>query len=120
MFLSLGLVAAACTGDGNNGAGDGNATSGGDPASQSDGDGAGDPIENLPDPDPTPIEVSADVTIGRLDNGLDYYVMNNDSPGGQAELLLVVDAGSAQQKVPDSGAAHFLEHMMFNGTEEFP
>jgi zinc protease len=76
--------------------------------------------DGLPVPDDTPIEVSADVTIGRLDNGLAYYIMENDSPGGQAELLLVVDAGSAQQKVPDSGAAHFLEHMMFNGTEEFP
>ena len=35
-------------------------------------------------------------------------------------LRLVVDAGSLQQEVPDSGAAHFLEHMLFNGTERFP
>ncbi|MEL7208938.1 MAG: pitrilysin family protein, partial [Actinomycetota bacterium] len=60
------------------------------------------------------------VRIGTLDNGLTYYVQSNDSPGRGLSLRLVVDAGSLQQEVPESGVAHFLEHMLFNGTERFP
>ncbi len=73
-----------------------------------------------PDPDPTPIEPSGEVRIGTLDNGLTYYVRRNSAPGGSLSLRLVVDAGSLQQDVPESGSAHFLEHMLFNGTENFP
>ncbi|MBW3666213.1 MAG: insulinase family protein, partial [Actinobacteria bacterium] len=60
------------------------------------------------------------VRVGQLDNGLTYYVRQNGSPGGRAELRLLVDAGSAQETEEQSGLAHFLEHMMFNGTERFP
>ena len=85
------------------------------------GDGADRPYELIePDPDPTPIEPSDEVRIGTLDNGLTYYVRRNSAPGGSLSLRLVVDAGSLQQDVPDSGSAHFLEHMLFNGTENFP
>ena len=73
-----------------------------------------------PDPDPTPIEPSDEVRIGTLDNGLTYYVRRNSAPGGSLSLRLVVNAGSLQQTEPESGAAHFLEHMLFNGTERFP
>jgi zinc protease len=73
-----------------------------------------------PDPDPTPIEPGDDVRIGTLDNGLTYYVRENSAPGGSLSLRLVVDAGSLQQEVAESGSAHFLEHMLFNGTENFP
>ena len=73
-----------------------------------------------PDPDPTPIEVSGEVRIGTLDNGITYYVRSNQSPGNGLSLRLAVDAGSLQQEEPESGAAHFLEHMLFNGTENFP
>lgn len=58
--------------------------------------------------------------VGTLDNGLTYYVRHNDSPGGRLELRLMVDAGSVQEDDDQSGVAHFLEHMMFNGTERFP
>lgn len=61
-----------------------------------------------------------EVKVGVLDNGLTYYLKENDSPGGRAELRLVVDAGSVQEDPDQSGTAHFLEHMMFNGTERFP
>ncbi len=60
------------------------------------------------------------VVRGRLDNGLTYYIRENDSPGGRAELRLLVDAGSALEDADQAGMAHFLEHMMFNGTERFP
>lgn len=60
------------------------------------------------------------VVVGNLDNGLVYYLRANDSPGRRAELRLLVDAGSVQEEPAQAGMAHFLEHMMFNGTERFP
>lgn len=60
------------------------------------------------------------VLTGTLGNGLRYYIRFNDSPGRRAELRLVVDAGSLFEADDQSGVAHFLEHMMFNGTERFP
>ena len=66
------------------------------------------------------LPLDPDVIRGRLDNGLTYYVRHNDSPGGRAELRLLVDAGSVQEDEDQAGMAHFLEHMMFNGTERFP
>ncbi len=68
--------------------------------------------ERLPD-DPA-------VRTGTLGNGLRYYVRNNDNPGGKAELRLAVDAGSVDELGPTTGVAHFVEHMLFNGTEAFP
>lgn len=67
-----------------------------------------------------PLPIDPDVRIGKLDNGLTYYLRSNQTPGGSVSLRLAVDAGSAQQETPDNGTAHFLEHMMFNGTEKFP
>jgi len=74
----------------------------------------------VPDPDDTPIGIDRDVRIGVLDNGLTYYVRSNDSPGDRVELRLAVDVGSLQQDEADSGLAHFVEHMLFNGTERYP
>ncbi len=73
-----------------------------------------------PNPDPTPLAIDPDVRIGTLDNGMTFYLRSNQSPGGSISLRLAVNAGSAQQAMPDGGTAHFLEHMMFNGTELFP
>ncbi len=61
-----------------------------------------------------------DVIKGILPNGLTYFIRENDSPGGRAELRLLVDAGSVQEDDDQAGMAHFLEHMMFNGTDRFP
>ncbi|HEY4331738.1 MAG TPA: pitrilysin family protein, partial [Ilumatobacteraceae bacterium] len=61
-----------------------------------------------------------DLKTGVLPNGLTYYIRHNDNPGGSAELRLAVDAGSARQTPDQIGVAHFLEHMMFNGTKSFP
>ena len=58
--------------------------------------------------------------IGTLDNGLTYYIRNNARPGTKLSLRLAVDAGSLHEAEAGSGVAHFLEHMMFNGTEEYP
>lgn len=61
-----------------------------------------------------------DLEIRVLDNGLTVYVRENDSPGGRGEVSLVVRAGSALEPREHAGTAHFLEHMLFNGTERFP
>jgi len=55
-----------------------------------------------------------------LSNGLTYYVRANDLPAGRAELRLLVRAGSLQEADDQLGLAHFVEHMAFNGTEQFP
>ncbi len=73
-----------------------------------------------PNPDPTPLEIDEDVRVGVLENGLTYYVRSNDSPGGAVSLRLVVNAGGVNEDPVGTGAAHILEHMMFNGTERFP
>lgn len=73
-----------------------------------------------PTPDPTPLPIDEDVRVGVLDNGLTYYVRSNDSPGGSVSLRLAVNAGGVNEDPLGTGAAHFLEHMMFNGTERFP
>ena len=66
------------------------------------------------------LPVDPAVRIGTLDNGLTYYLRCNDSPGQSLELRLAVNAGSLHEAEAGSGAAHFLEHMLFNGTEKHP
>ncbi|MGB0114276.1 MAG: insulinase family protein [Ilumatobacteraceae bacterium] len=75
-------------------------------------------------PDPTGLPSVADpdpaIVIGELDNGLRYLIRDNDNPGGRVEMRLAIDAGSVLEDDTQDGGAHFLEHMLFNGTEEFP
>ena len=61
------------------------------------------------------------VKIGKLDNGLTYYIRYNALPEKRAELYLATNVGAIQEEYPSQdGLAHFLEHMCFNGTEHFP
>ena len=60
------------------------------------------------------------VRYDTLANGLTYYVRGNDLPAGRAELRLLVRAGSLQEADDQRGLAHFVEHMAFNGTRQFP
>ena len=60
------------------------------------------------------------MTIGKLPNGLTYYVMRNDKPEGRASFHIVHSVGAVQEKDAQVGLAHFLEHMAFNGTKNFP
>lgn len=55
-----------------------------------------------------------------LDNGLVVYLRNNDRPGMSAQMRLAINAGSGVEQPDQSGVAHFLEHMLFNGTDQFP
>jgi zinc protease len=59
------------------------------------------------------------VRMGALENGLVYYVRRNTEPADRAELRLVVNAGSLVEAEDERGMAHFLEHMLFNGTRRF-
>ena len=60
------------------------------------------------------------ITVGTLPNGMRYYVRENRQPGARAELRLAVKAGSVLEDEDQRGMAHFVEHMAFNGTKNFP
>ncbi|WP_179376290.1 M16 family metallopeptidase [Winogradskyella wichelsiae] len=59
------------------------------------------------------------VKIGKLANGLTYYIKQNSKPKNKAELRLVINAGSILEEDDQQGLAHFVEHMAFNGTKSF-
>jgi zinc protease len=64
--------------------------------------------------------VDPEVSTGTLPNGLRYYVRPNPRPARRIELRLVVKAGSVLEDPDQLGLAHFVEHMLFEGTENFP
>lgn len=64
--------------------------------------------------------VDPEVATGTLPNGLRYYVRANAKPAHRAELRLVVKAGSVLEDDDQQGLAHFVEHMEFEGTRNFP
>ncbi|MCD8741260.1 insulinase family protein [Mucilaginibacter roseus] len=66
------------------------------------------------------LPVDKDVIIGKLPNGLTYYIRQNSLPQNRAELYLVNKAGSILETDAQQGLAHFTEHMAFNGTRDFP
>ncbi|CAM1340845.1 M16 family metallopeptidase [Tenacibaculum amylolyticum] len=59
------------------------------------------------------------VKIGKLSNGLTYYVKQNPKPANKVELRLAINAGSILEDEDQLGLAHFMEHMNFNGTKNF-
>ena len=60
------------------------------------------------------------VRKGHLENGLTYYIRHNALPEGRAEFFLATNVGAIQETPDQDGLAHFLEHMCFNGTQNFP
>jgi zinc protease len=67
-----------------------------------------------------PINNDPNVKIGKLSNGLTYYIRENKKPENRAEFWLLVNAGSMQENEDQLGLAHFTEHMGFNGIKGFP
>jgi len=67
-----------------------------------------------------PMPVDSAVRIGILPNGLTYYIRHNETPKGQADFYIAQKVGSILEEENQRGLAHFLEHMCFNGTENFP
>ncbi|MBL0937328.1 MAG: insulinase family protein [Gemmatimonadaceae bacterium] len=59
------------------------------------------------------------VKVGKLPNGITYYIRRNAKPEKRAELRLVVNAGSILEDEDQLGLAHYVEHMAFNGTTSF-
>lgn len=66
------------------------------------------------------IPTDADVKIGKLPNGLTYYIRKNAEPKNRAVLYMALKAGSLMETDAQQGLAHFTEHMSFNGTRDFP
>ena len=67
----------------------------------------------------TPLKLDPEIVVEQLDNGLTYYVYENDEPEDVAYLRLVIRAGSLQEDDNQQGLAHFVEHMAFNGSANF-
>lgn len=67
-----------------------------------------------------PLPVDKNVRIGQLDNGLTYYIRHNKLPENRAEFYIAQKVGSILEEQQQRGLAHFLEHMAFNGTKNFP
>lgn len=60
------------------------------------------------------------IKSGKLENGLTYYIVKNSEPKGQAEFYIAQKVGAILEEENQRGLAHFLEHMAFNGTKNFP
>ena len=67
-----------------------------------------------------PIPIDPAVRMGHLDNGLTYYIRHNEKPEKRVEFYIAQKVGSIQEEPRQRGLAHFLEHMAFNGTKNFP
>ena len=67
-----------------------------------------------------PVPMDAQVRIGKLDNGLTYYIRHNEKPENRVEFHIAQKVGSILEEPQQRGLAHFLEHMAFNGTKNFP
>ncbi len=67
-----------------------------------------------------PLPIDKEIRQGVLPNGLTYYIRHNEKPKGMAEFYIVHDVGAIQEDDNQQGLAHFLEHMAFNGTKNFP
>ena len=71
---------------------------------------------NLQDPlpqDPT-------IVVGKLPNGITYYIRHNEEPKNRASFYIIRNAGALLENDDQDGLAHFLEHMAFQGTKNFP
>ena len=66
------------------------------------------------------VPLDTNVKVGKLPNGFTYYIRKNIEPKNRATLYLAVKAGSILETDEQQGLAHFMEHMGFNGTKNYP
>ena len=66
------------------------------------------------------VPIDKTVRVGRLDNGMTYYIKHHDNPKQRADFFIAHNVGALQEEDNQNGLAHFLEHMAFNGTKHFP
>lgn len=69
---------------------------------------------------PQPMPIDPAIRYGKLPNGLTYYIAHNELPEQHAEFYIAQRVGSVLEEESQRGLAHFLEHMAFNGTKNFP
>ena len=67
-----------------------------------------------------PIQRDSNIHYGKLPNGLTYYIRHNEQPKQRAEFYIAQNVGAILEEDSQNGLAHFLEHMAFNGTKNFP
>jgi zinc protease len=67
---------------------------------------------------PAPIDPA--IRMGKLENGLTYFIRNNKEPEKRASYYIIQNVGAILENDDQNGLAHFLEHMSFNGTKHFP
>ena len=65
------------------------------------------------------LPVDPAVRTGQLANGLSFFIRNNGRPAKRVSMRLAVNAGAIQEEADQRGLAHFIEHMAFNGTQNF-
>ncbi|KAF5082519.1 Peptidase M16 inactive domain protein [anaerobic digester metagenome] len=68
----------------------------------------------------SPVPVDPKVVIGKLDNGMTYYIRANAEPKSRADFYIVHNVGAILEEDDQNGLAHFTEHMAFNGTKNYP
>src|SRR5574344_2203328 len=66
------------------------------------------------------IPIDPNVRYGKLKNGLTYYIRHNEKPKERADFYIAQNVGAILEEDAQNGLAHFLEHMCFNGTKNFP
>jgi len=71
-------------------------------------------------PEIQPLPIDPKVRYGQLNNGLTYYIRHNAQPKDRADFFIAQNVGSILEDENQRGLAHFLEHMAFDGTKNFP
>lgn len=66
------------------------------------------------------LPVDPELRVGRLENGMTYYIRHNSQPTGRADFWLIQNTGSLVEDDDERGLAHFIEHIAFQGTRNFP
>ncbi|GAB5465344.1 MAG: insulinase family protein [Candidatus Kapaibacteriales bacterium] len=77
------------------------------------------PVVDISNPNQQ-IPIDPSIRTGQLENGLKYYIKQNNEPEDFIEFRLAVNVGALQEDPDQNGLAHFTEHMLFNGTEKYP
>ena len=77
-------------------------------------------VASAQQPQMPPLPTDPNVRIGKLENGLTYYIRHNELPENRADFYIAQKVGSILEEENQRGLAHFLEHMCFNGTTHFP
>lgn len=92
-------------------------------ACQSTGPDPTDPTRTTDSPDSVvsdPLPVDPRLTIGELDNGFRYVIQPHRRPPERVAMYLHIDSGALNETTSQNGLAHFLEHMAFNGSKNYP